>query len=304
MNYNLKQLEAFAAVIECGSFTAAAEKLYLAQSTVSGHVAALEKELGVPMIVRTGKRKIILTDEGRRVYTHAKVILQSCDQLTKELEERTSLELVLAASTIPMGYLLPDLMTGFATKMPQCQFIVHSGDSTCVHEQILNGDAQIGFVGAVLNRKELTYDLLREDRLVLLTSDNDKYRSFLNAGVSGNSLLTEPLIFRENGSGTQQAVDKFLCENRIRTEDIHVVARVDNSDTILRTVSQGLGVAIVSELAAKTAQEVLYFPLEGKSTIRYFYMIHPKDRRLTETAQAFRSFILNLTKQKDSLLLF
>ncbi len=297
MNYNLKQLEAFAAVVECGSFTAAAEKLYLAQSTISGHIAALEKDIGMPMIVRSGKRKIILTDEGRRVYAHAKSILQSCNQLCKELEERTSQELVLAASTIPMGYLLPELIAGFAQEMPQCHFTLRSGDSMRVHQQVLDGDAQVGFVGAVMNRKEFTYDLLREDRLVLLAPNTDQYRSLLDAGTSGNKLLSEPLIFREMGSGTQLAVDKFLCENSIRTEDIHVVARVDNSDTILRAVSQRLGVAIVSELAAASAQNALTFPLEGKSTVRCLYMIHPKDRKLTHTAQAFRNYILSRGKE-------
>ena len=292
MNYNLKQLEAFAAVVECGGFTAAAEKLYLAQSTVSGHVAALEKDIGVPLIVHSGKRKIILTEEGRRVYVHTKAILQSCEQLSKELEEHTSVELVLAASSIPLSYLLPELIAGFREEMPLCRFTLRGGDSARVFEQVLDGDAQIGFVGAVLNRKELHYDMLREDRLVLLAPGNDRYRTLMESGASGNELLSEPLIFRESGSGTQQAVDKFFCENRINTDNVHVVARIDNNDTVLRAVSQGLGVAIVSELAAKTAPNILTFPLEGKSTTRYLYMIHPKDRRLTNTAQAFRKFVL------------
>lgn len=296
MNYNLKQLEAFAAVVECGSFTAAAERLYLAQSTVSGHVAALEKDIGVPLIVRSGKRRIVLTEEGRRVFAHAKSILQSCDQLSRELEERNSTELILAASTIPMSYMLPALVAGFSQRMPQCRFTLRGGDSACVHEQVLDGDAQLGFVGAVMNRKELVYDLLCEDRLVLLTPDNERFRDMLSGGASGNALLNEPLIFRENGSGTQLATDKFLCENRVRTEDIHVVARVDNNDTILRSVAQGLGVAIVSEQAATSAHNVLSFVLEGKSTVRCLYMIHPKDRRLTNTAQVFRDYILSRGK--------
>ena len=97
-NLNLKQLEVFAAVVEQGSFTAAAEQLYLAQSTVSGHITALEKELGVTLLLRTGKRKIALTEEGRKVYTHAKVILQNCADLTRQLMEHAHLELTLAAS--------------------------------------------------------------------------------------------------------------------------------------------------------------------------------------------------------------
>ena len=66
-NLNLKQLEVFVAVVDTGSFTAAAEHLYLAQSTVSGHIAALEKEMGLSLLIRTGKRKLLLTEEGRRV---------------------------------------------------------------------------------------------------------------------------------------------------------------------------------------------------------------------------------------------
>ena len=292
IDYNLKQLEAFAAVVECGSFTAAAEKLYLAQSTVSGHVSAMEKSIGSPMLLRSNKRKIILSEEGKRVYAHAKAILQSCDQLTKDLEERTSLQVTLAASTIPMNYLLPELIAGFAEVMPMCQFVLHGGDSTQAHTQVLEGDAQIGFVGAVLNRKELYYDLLLEDKLVLLAPDNDRYRTMFKDGVPGNALISEPLIFRRSGSGTQQAVDRFLCENRVNTEGIHVIARIDSGDAILHAVSKGLGVAIVSGLAANTVQNVLVFPLEGKSTVRYFYMIHPKNRRLTNTAQAFLNYVL------------
>ena len=57
-NLNLKQLEVFVTVVEEGSFTAAAEHLYLAQSTVSGHISALEKEMGLTLLLRTGKRKV------------------------------------------------------------------------------------------------------------------------------------------------------------------------------------------------------------------------------------------------------
>jgi DNA-binding transcriptional LysR family regulator len=292
-DYNLKQLEAFAAVVECGSFTAAAQKLYLAQSTVSGHVSALEKAFGVPMLLRSNKRKIILSEEGKRVYTHVKAILQSCDLLTQDIENRNSLEVSLAASTIPMDYLLPEFIAGFTKIMPTCQFVVHGGDSNQAHALVVDGDAQIGFVGAVLNRKELYYDLLLEDKLVLLAPDNDKYRAMFEAGVPGNALVCEPLIFRKIGSGTQQAVDQFLCENRINTDDIHVIARIDSADAVLHAVSKNLGVAIVSELAAKTVQNVLAFPLEGKSTTRCLYMIHPKNRRLPDTAQKFLNYVQN-----------
>lgn len=291
MNFNLKQLEVFAAVVECKSFTAAAEKLYLAQSTVSGHVAALEKECGVPVFIRTGKRKILLTEAGQKIYAHARAVLQSCEDLARELQEHTAFELVLAASTIPMQYRLPAVLAGYKKKQPDCLFTLKSGDSAAVHKMILEGEAQIGFAGGMFNRKEVCYDLLWEDRLVLITPDTEFFREKQAKGAVGNDLLSEPLIFREAGSGTQQAADRFLCENNISPERIHMAARMDNSEAILNSVALGIGSAIVSGMAAAGAANVLKFSLTGKSTERSLYMIRPKGRHLTTGARQFFKYI-------------
>ncbi|MEA4973020.1 MAG: selenium metabolism-associated LysR family transcriptional regulator [Candidatus Metalachnospira sp.] len=290
MNFNLKQLEVFAAVVECGSFTAAARKLYLAQSTVSGHMASLEKEIGFALIDRNGKREITLTEEGRKVYLHARSILQDCSDLSRELEEHTSVELSIGASTIPMQYVLPGLISDFSRLIPGCKYVLKDGDSTDVHQMVLDGHVQIGFVGATLNREKLVYEQLTEDKLVLAAPKNERFEVLLKEKVPGNLLLTEPLIFREAGSGTQQAADRFLCDNNVNTEGIHVVAKIGSNEAILRAVAGGLGLSIVSELAAESLAEqgkILVFSLEGKSTTRSLYMIHAKDRRLTKAAKAF-----------------
>ena len=215
---NLKQLEAFCAVVERGSFTAAAEALYLAQSTVSGHILALEKDIGVPLLVRSGKRRITLTEEGRRVYDHAHTILQSCAELSRELEEQTSREVSLAASSIPMQYILPQLISEFHRENPD---------------------------------------------------------------------------FREGGSGTQLAGQKFFTENGIDSGALNIVARIDNSEAVLRAVACGLGCAVVSGLAAGATKELLSFPLVGKNNEREIYMIRSRDRRPTKSARAFIDFLLD-----------
>ena len=74
---NLRQLEIFSAVVDAGSFTAAAEKLYLAQSTVSDNVRALEELLHLKLFHRESKRRLTLTLEGKRVYRYAQDILSS-----------------------------------------------------------------------------------------------------------------------------------------------------------------------------------------------------------------------------------
>ena len=291
-NLNLKQLEVFVTVVEQGSFTAAAEHLYLAQSTVSGHISALEKEMGLTLLLRTGKRKVMLTEEGRKVHAHAKTILQNCADLNRELVEHASLDINLAASTVPMQYLLPHYLAAFYKEAPQYRFTLREGDSEAVHEMVCSGQAQLGFVGAVLNRQDLQYNLLCQDELVLITPDTPEYRRLQKDGCSGNELLTQPLIVREGGSGTKLAVDRFLCDNQIGTESIHVIARVESPQAMIQLVSAGMGVAIVSGLAAENAAGILTFPLTGSSTTRQFYLIHAKGYRLTKPAQALYDSIL------------
>lgn len=297
-NLNLKQLEVFVTVVEQGSFTAAAEHLYLAQSTVSGHISALEKEMDLTLLLRTGKRKVKLTEEGRKVYAHARTILQNCADLNRELVEHASLDITLAASTVPMQYLLPKYLSKFYAQASQYRFTLREGDSETVHELVCGGQAQLGFVGAVLDRQELQYTLLCQDDLVLITPDTPEYRQLQQEGCSGNTLLTRPLIVREGGSGTKLAVDRFLCDNQIDTDSIHVVARVESPQAMIHLVAAGLGVAIISGLAAKTAANVLTFPLTGSSTARQLYMIHAKGYRLTKPAQALFDSILRETESQ------
>ena len=119
-----------------------------------------------------------------------------------------------------------------------------------------------GFVGAVLNTRELTYDCIATDPLVLVTPDTPRYRAMFDAGESGNALLGEPLIFREGGSGTQLAGQKFFTENGIDSGALNIVARIDNSEAVLRAVACGLGCAVVSGLAAVGAPHSLQRAIE------------------------------------------
>ena len=75
LEISLRQLETFVVTAECGSFTRAAEKLHLTQSTVSTHIQCLEQELRTQLILRGARRRFELTDDGRRVYEASREIL-------------------------------------------------------------------------------------------------------------------------------------------------------------------------------------------------------------------------------------
>ena len=148
---NLKQLEAFARVAETKSFSEAAKRLYLTQPTVSAHVSALEKELGVCLLLRTTK-EVSLTEEGKALYGYAVQMLDLEQEIREHFGRRKSGKSVLriAASTIPSQYLLPEIMVRFRERYPGVRLSVAETDSAGVVGQIVSGEADIGFAGTVM----------------------------------------------------------------------------------------------------------------------------------------------------------
>ena len=158
MNISLKQLEIFVTIAECGNFTEAGRRLYLAQSTVSSHISALETALRVPLFQRESRRNIELTAEGKRIYEYARDVVSKCAALESSVAVETRRELVIGASTAPAKGLLPQQVLQFTKENPACCCVIRGGDSEQIQQMVLDGDVQIGFVGSTDNRQSLTYE--------------------------------------------------------------------------------------------------------------------------------------------------
>lgn len=124
LDINLKQLEVFVTTAEYGSFTRAADTLYLSQSTVSSHIRSLEETLGVLLFDRAARRRVALTEAGKRIYPTAREIVDRCRALQSNLPEREGNLLTVGASTVPAQYLIPRLLADFSRQRPDCQFLL------------------------------------------------------------------------------------------------------------------------------------------------------------------------------------
>ena len=287
---NLRQLEIFSAVVDAGSFTAAAEKLYLAQSTVSDNVRALEELLHLH---RESKRRLTLTLEGKRVYRYAQDILGRCSALLLDVAVDSALELTLGASTVPAQSLLPGYMACFARENPACRCTLLCGDSAAVQQMLLNGDIHLGFVGSADDRQDLIYEPIAEDRLVLITPNTPRFAALKTQGVLGR----EPFLFRERGSGTQKVIDNYLSEIRLDPQVIHTVAYVSDPTVLQRLVAEGTGVSILSALAVQetvAAGQLLQFELDETPVRRSIYMAR---RRKSSMSSPARTFVELVRKQ-------
>lgn len=294
MNISLKQLEVFVTIVECGNFTEAGRRLYLAQSTVSSHITALEEVLRVSLFRRESKRTIELTADGKRVYQYAKDLVNKCIALEQAvaLEERR--ELVIGASTVPSKCILPEKMIDFQRSHPECCCVVRGGDSEQIQQMVLDGDVQIGFVGSTDNRQQLSYEQIARDTLVMITPNTPRFAALKEQGVLGRDLLREPLIFRDRGSGTQKMIDNYLssADRGEFVPDVRFYAA--DPEMILSLVAGGAGVSILSELCARDrirSGELLAFPLEEKPVCRNIYMVYQKKGAMSELARAFVSMM-------------
>lgn len=292
-SFNLKQLEVFAAVVECGSFTEAAGKLYLAQSTVSSHIQALEEALGSPLLRRGTKKRLELTENGRRVYQYARDILAKCRELEDGVLGEGSREVVIGASTLPSQCIIPDLVSSFLSEYPNYTCELKTGDSDRVHQMLLDGDIQVGFTGAANNRQAFLYDKVAVDQIVLVTPNTPKYAELQARGTLGWELLGEPMVFRETGSGTQRTIDNYLSSRNISPKKINVVAKVSSPDVLKEMVANGIGASILSDMMVREYVQqgrLLQFDLEERPIVRNIYMVHQKKGPMSEAARVFMAF--------------
>lgn len=294
LRINLKQLEAFAATVEYGSFTKAAEELYLTQSTVSAHILSLEETLGLQLILRGARRKLTLTEEGRRVYGAARDILDRCRLLQDPEDGAERVELSVGASTAPAQYLLPGLLSGFLQRHGESRFLLRRGDSAQVHGLLRQGEVRIGVVGIAMDRRTFAYQTLCEDRLVLATAATERFRKLKARGATGRDLLDEPFIVREETSGTRQAAESYWRGQGVSPEKLQIVACMDNPEAIRRSVAEGMGVSVMSELSVREEAEagrLLTFQLDEVGFSRRIYLVWRRDVSLSRTEQAFVNYL-------------
>ena len=287
---NLKQLEAFVQVSESGSFSKAAKELFLTQPTISAHISSLEKELNVRLFIRNTK-EVSLSDDGKDLYRYAKQITD----LEKAIEERFYMDsddgkhfITIAASTIPAQYLLPKVLLCYRERYPKEQIKIMETDSSEVVTQVVDHMVDVGFTGTVLEKKHCKYIPFYKDELAVITPDTPEYRILKEQNRDDiDWIKRKPLILREEGSGTRKEAEKQLKNAGISMEDLDIVASIANQETIKKSVKQGMGITVLSRLAAEDEDGLLIFPIPGADEGRDINLVYNKNYQMTRLADRF-----------------
>jgi DNA-binding transcriptional LysR family regulator len=296
----LNQLKVFCEVVRKKSFSKASEAVFMSQPTVSLQIRALEQELGTRLLDRQG-REVRTTRSGEVLYEHARRILQLADQARQAIEQLKGLikgELTIGASTIPGGYILPDLLAEFKRTHPGIELDLVVGDTKEIVQKVLDNEVELGVVGTKEKSDKLIFDTFITEKLVLIIPAHTQW--FTHAITTVEELKKVPYILRESGSGTRTTIKRKLEEIGTKETDLNIVMRLGSTAAVKRAVESGVGVSIVSEKAITNEIKlgsIKKMPIEGLELDREFFVVHKRQRSPSPATKALLQFLEEKKRQ-------
>jgi len=278
-----------------GSFSRAGDAVYLTQPTVSGHIASLERMLGLKLFDRLG-RKVDLTNAGRIFYRYAKEILRLRDESFNALYEFSSLikgRIAIGGSTIPGEYLLPKIMGQFQKEAPGIAISLLIADSQEIIALLLGGEVEVGVVGMRFDGERVESYPLFKDCVIIIS--HPQHPLAQRGRVSWEELKSVPLLIRERGSGTRKAFEGYLTAAGYRLEEFNIIGEVGSSTAVKEGVKAQIGLGFISDIAVKDEIEIgriKKIMIEGPDLPeRDFFVVVTKNRDLSPPARHFMEFL-------------
>ena len=292
---DFRHLETFCRIADLKSFSKAADDLFLTQPTVSGHILSLEHSLSLPLFDRMGK-EVRLTKAGEVFLRYASKMLTSRKDLLNALSEFAQGirgELSLGASTIPGEYYLPKLMGDFKQEHPHFAISLKIADTKEIVQYVLEGIVEFGMTGGKWNQSSLRYERFGEDLIIVIGPPN--HPLIEKKKVDLGALSKEPWIIREEGSGTQMAVEKVLRREGKSLKQFNVVMEMGSTSSVKEGVKAGLGLAFISQKAVEeelNRSRLFQIRVEGIEPVsRQIYIVTHQGRTLSPIGTEFLQFL-------------
>ena len=249
----IRQLRAFVAIAESGTFTAGALRVHVTQAAISMQIRQLETEIGAKVFVRA-PRHVILTEAGEQLLRRARHILREHDAALDEIAELAGAERgrlrIGSASAMVLTEQLPSILKELRKQHPAAEISVTSGTSEVLVDQILAGEVDVAFVSLPVDVRGIKTERLSEDQLVAIASPRHKLAK--QKTVSAYTLAGERLILGERGGNTRRLIDQFFAQAGV---SLRVAMELSRQQAIKRMVEEDMGVGIVPLQSVKDEVE-------------------------------------------------
>ncbi len=295
-----RRLQVFHTVARLLSFTKAAETLHMTQPAVTFQVRQLEEYFNTRLFDRTHNR-ISLTDAGGRVFAYADRIFELYTEMENSVREMTgeiSGSLTIGASTTIAEYMLPALLGDFRNQYPDVSIHLKVSNTEGIVSMVENNAIDLGVVEAPVSNKNLVVGKCREDRLVAIVPP--KHPMSGKAVVTMEELLEYPFICREEGSGTREVINEYICQSDESKQAMSVAMELGSPEAVKGAVEAGMGVSIVSyatiqkELRLGTLLALQLDP----PLVRPFSFVHQKQKFRVRVMEELLDFARNYCQEK------
>lgn len=291
LKITLRQLEILEAVERCGSFSGASAELHLTQPAVSQQIKQLESTLGLPLFEHMG-RQIQLTEAGRETLRSGRAIEHELANLEQSLADLQGLKggslTVSAASTASV--FAARLMALFRAQHPDVHLSLNVVNREKLLQQLAGNDIDLALMGQPPEGLNLKARPFMDNPLVVIAATSHPLAEQKNIPLS--RLIEEPIVGREQGSGTRSALENFLAEHGLTLE---VAMEMNKNEAIKQAVEAGLGLGVVSlhTVQAEIASgQLCVLDVKGFPLQRQWYLVQREGKRLSPAAQAFAQFVL------------
>jgi len=284
---NLNQLKIFYMTAKKGNLSVAAQELFISQPAVTKSIQRLQEFYDIKFIDHIGK-KLTLTDAGEVLYEIAEKIFElesSAEESIRDFQQRKRGHIRILSSESFGDYYLPHIIIPFSKAYPLVRISMNilPTEQVIEHTATLNND--LGFISYPVEHPKLLLREVLEDRLVIITSPDHPLTR--KQALAPRDLKDELLIMHETGSAPRKAIEEYIRKNDLSVK-IHL--EISSNHAIKRAVEDGLGIALISRRVAIEeirAGRLAAIPLSDPSMIRKYYMVHHKDKYLSEPLQSF-----------------
>ena len=290
-NFTFRQLKLLEAVARNSSFTRASEELHLTQPAVSTQIKQLEGEVGMPLFEHMGK-KIFLTAAGREMVAFSRTIAQQFTDIRTVLEEMKGIQRgnLDIAVTSTAKYFAPYLLAAFCKQHAGITVNLNVTNRETILRQLADNIPDMAIMGNPPAGMSLVANSFMSNPLVVIAPPD---HPLVHSGrIPLHRLLQESFIVRERGSGTRNAIERFLEQRGLTMTTTMEMSR---NEAIKHAVMAGLGLGIVSlhtlEMEFKLGR-LAVLNVEGFPILKDWYVVHREGKRFSAAAQAFKEFVL------------
>ncbi|RLB84247.1 MAG: LysR family transcriptional regulator [Deltaproteobacteria bacterium] len=296
---NLHHLRVFYLTATYLSCTKAAEQLFVTQPAVTSQLKRFEDWCDLKLFKKKG-RNIYLTEEGKLVYEQAKRIFEQESRVEGLIEELRGLKmgvLRLGTTKTYARYFMPALITSFHSAYPGVKIRLDEGSSLDMIKSVVELKNEVAVIAKAMDHPDVQFIPFSQEELVVIVCPSHPLAS--QGEVDVEELAEEPLIMKEQGSGTRKKVEALFAQHQLAP---NILMETSNAEFIKQLVARGEGISFLVREAVESELkqgELATVRIKGHTLYLDVSIAYLRTQPLTRAGQAFLNILIGMIPNKE-----